>query len=397
MDLTFLEDLLNHPIDDNLSKVLVVLAILVITWVVQWLLLALLPRITRAILSRTRTMLDDHIVRVIRPPLRFLISVIGLWAAYTVIEIGQPLDDIVDKFMGSLVAIAIFWAFLRAADDMINLIRLFGSRTVGHEATVMDEQLTLAVKQITKALIVIFAFATIMDQWGYNIGGLVAGLGIGGLAVALAAQDALSNLFGYFVILADEPFEIGEYIILGDVAGTVESLGFRSTRVRVLDQSIVSIPNKTVMNANITNWSRLSHRRLNMTLGITYSSSPDDVLRVVQGIREMLQEHELIQPDSVIVQFVEFNSSSLDLMIICFINTPAWADFQAAKQDINLKIMHILEENDVEVAFPTRTIWMEGLPQQDADQRPRRFVPPPKPEPTASTATDKPVPDDAAN
>ena len=397
MDLQFLEDLIGRPINDDISKVIVIAATLLITWVIRWSLGSLLPPLVHRIFKRTRNTIDDKVVQILLPPVRFLVAVLGVWLAYTVVQAGETLDDIVNRTMGSLAAIAVFWALYRAADSMVDLIRHFGSRTVANGGTMMDEQLTLAVKQVTKALIVIFAFATVMDQWDYNIGGVVAGLGIGGLAVALAAQDSLANLFGYFVILADEPFEIGEYIILGDVAGTVESLGFRSTRVRVLDQSLVSIPNKTVMNANITNWSRLAQRRLNMTLGITYESSSDDVLRVVQGIRKMLQEHDLIQPDSVVVQFVEFASSSLDLMIICFVNTPAWGDFQAAKQDINLKIMDILEENGVSVAFPSRTVYVEGTSTQSAPSKPRKFVPPPAPEPTGSTATDKPVPDDAAN
>jgi len=267
-------------------------------------------------------------------------------------------------------------------------------RTTGLPS-LLDEKLGAVLKQLAHALIVILGLGAIIKVWGYDVAGIVAGLGIGGLAVALAAQDTLANLFGYFVILADEPFDLGEYVQLDGVSGTVETVGLRSTRIRVLDQSIVSVPNKTITNANITNWSRLAKRRLNMTLGIEYGSSPQQVLSVVQAIREMLQTHELVQEDSVTVQFVEFNSSSLDLMIICFMNTPAWGDFQATKQDINLKIMAILDERGVSVAFPSRTVYVQRAEPPTGPTE--RFVPPTTPEPTVSTATDSPVPDDAAN
>jgi MscS family membrane protein len=251
------------------------------------------------------------------------------------------------------------------------------------------------VAQVAKAIIVVLTITTVMEEWGYNVGGLVAGLGIGGLAVALAAQDALGNLFGYFVILADEPFVVGEYIVVDGVSGTVEELGLRSTRLRAQDQSLVTVPNKTVANSNITNWSRLSKRRLNMTLGIDLASAPEQVLSAVQSIREMLQQHTLVEPDSVVVQFVDFNNAhgALEIVIICFMKTPVWGDFQAARQDINLKIMDILQAHKVSLAVPTSTLSLTQAPSA----RPPKQFPPPKPEPTHSTATDSPVPSDAAN
>ena len=197
-------------------------------------------------------------------------------------------------------------------------------------------------------------------------------------------------------ILADEPFIVGEFIVMGDLSGTVEKLGFRSTRVRMLDQSLVTVPNKTIVNSNIRNWSRLSKRRLNMTLGIEYGNAPDAVLSVVQAIREMLMTHDLIEPDSVVVQFTDFGASSLDLMIISFMKTPGWNEFQAARQDINLKIMSLLDERGVGVAFPTHTVILESA-AKSGDGPQSTYFPPPKAEPVGRTAADSPVPDDAAN
>ncbi len=398
-----LADLLHKHLGDAAANVvirlLIVVAILLITWLVRQFVGAIVPRVVRRLRRWTRSTWDERIVDALLPPARFFVTVLGAWSAAIALELPSRVYSTLATLMNSLVALTLFWTIFRLVDPSMDIFLGVSRRTmrttVGGLPSLLDEKLGAVLKQLGHALIVILGMGAVINVWGYDVAGIVAGLGIGGLAVALAAQDTLSNLFGYFVILADEPFNIGEYIVLDSVSGTVETVGLRSTRIRVLDQSIVSVPNKTIANANITNWSRLAKRRLNMTLGIEYSSSPQQVLSVVQAIREMLINHELVQKDSVTVQFVEFNASSLDLMIICFMNTPAWGDFQAAKQDINLKIMEILDERGVSVAFPSRTIYLQQaeLPQGPSE----RFVPPTAPEPTVSTATDSPVPDDAAN
>jgi MscS family membrane protein len=187
---------------------------------------------------------------------------------------------------------------------------------------------------------------------------------LGGLAIALAAQDALANLIGYFMILADEPYLIGEYIIVDDKAGIVEGIGFRSTRIRVLDQSLIVIPNKIMESEAITNWSRLNKRRLDVTLGLSYKSTTGQVLCVVQDIRQMLVAHSLVYPDSVLVQFTELADNALNLTILCFVKTPSWHDFQSVRQDINLKILDIMAKWSVDNANPEFDINIEPKPIQ---------------------------------
>lgn len=396
----FLEDTFGEGTSDVVAKLLIVVLILIATWLARRVVMALMPRVARFVDERTRTKIDDQIVTIIREPLRFLINVLGLWLALRVLAPPDPLSNVLDQFVASLIAFALFWGIYRSVDLVVRVFWRLGRRTMVDTpvTTLLDDQLARVVSQIAKAIVLVFAVTVIMEEWGYNVGGLVAGLGLGGLAVALASQDALANLIGYFMIIADKPYVEGEYIVIGDVSGTVEGIGFRSTRVRVLDQSLVTVPNKTAANANVTNWSRLAKRRLNMTLGIEYGSSPEQVLSVVQAIREMLQNHELVQDDSVIVQFNNFNDSWLDIIIICFMSTPGWGDFQAARQDINLKIMNILKDRGVSVAFPSRTLYIEraeAAAQEAAEAT--QHLPEPKPEPTISTAIDSPVPDDAAN
>lgn len=396
MDWNDVQAAIGNDTSEAVTRLGTIALILAATWVVRWLVISLIPRLVHKVTRRTHTNIDTHLVQIVRPPLQFLITVLGVWLALQVPEFPYGITGVIDRIMASLVAIAFYWAIYRSVGLVVPMIRRMLHRTATPVSRIADERLSMAMEQLARATVILFAATTVLQEWGYNVGSLVAGLGIGGLAVALAAQDALANLIAYFVILADEPFIVGEYIVMGDVAGTVERVGFRSTRIRMLDQSLVTVPNNTIVNSNIRNWSRLAKRRLNMTLGIEYGNSPDAVLSVVQAIREMLMAHELVEPDSVVVQFTDFGASSLDLMIICFMKTPGWNDFQAAKQDINLKIMRILAERGVEVAFPTQKMLMERADTARDGQPPLRF-PPPKAEPVGRTASDSPVPDDAAN
>jgi MscS family membrane protein len=387
----FLTDWLGNAAADLVTKLATIFLILLLTWIVRRIVIALLPRLIHLLISRVRPELGRQIIEIIQPPLQFLINLFGLRLVLIVLELPDDVNNVIDHIMSSLIAVAIFWALYRSVDLLLALVRRLTQSTETARAILNSSQLSSALGQLVKAVVVIFAFVTVMEEWGYSVGGLLAGLGIGGLAVALAAQDALANLFGYFVILADEPFSIGEFVKIGDLGGTVEGLSFRSTRIRASDQSLVIVPNSTIVNANLVNWSRLTKRRLEMTLGLSQETSPRQVLAVVQMIRDMLQKHELVQSDSVVVQFVDFTTSSLSVLIICFMKTPAWNDFQAAKQDINLKIMQILEHFDVTLSVPTTTIVMDT----GAEPLPPR-LPPVRPEPVRGPS-DSPVPDDAAN
>ncbi len=391
-------ELLGEDGADVLARLLAAVLILALTWLVRRL-VGVLARYTTHRLTRwTESDWDDQIAEALVPPIRLLILVGGVEIAALALALPDPFAYWLRAVLNTLVAYGIFWALYRLVAPVIAIAWALSRRTVRDAALskALEQKLSRVLVQIARALIMVLGFAVVLESWGYDVAGLVAGLGIGGLAVALAAQDTLANLFGYFVILADEPFRVGEYIVFGDVSGTVEHIGFRSTRLRAVDQSLIAVPNSTLMNATIINWSRLAKRRLKMTLGLEYASSPQQILAVVQAIREMLRAHEQVQADSVIVQFVEFNESSLDVLIVCYMTVTAWADFQAAKQDINLRIMRILDTHGVGVAFPTRTVFLEHVQHAEppsvavSEELPAE-------EPPAAEATDRPVPDDAEN
>ncbi len=334
-----------------LSTLIILLTFVILRRLIRYLLFRILHYT-----SRNRTTFDEAIVKAIDRPLQLILVLLGIWLALLVLDFNDTFSRVVTDVSSALVAGAFFWGFYRLidvfADELIPMAEKYQR---------IDRNVVRFGRQLAKALVLVFAFVIVVDRFGYNLNGLLAGLGLGGLAVALAAQDALSNLVGYFAIVADSPFGVGDFIVTSAASGTVEHIGFRSTRIRQLDQSLVLVPNGMVASSAITNWTRLSKRRLDMNLGLTYSTRPDQILSVVQAIRDMLENHpRVLVGDSVFVQFFNFNECSLDLRIICYINEPNWGLFHAIKEDIYIRMMQILDEHGVSVAFPTRTLVIES-------------------------------------
>lgn len=294
------------------------------------------------------------------PPVRFFVTVLGIWIAILLVGVPSEFEHQTTSLFVTLTMMSIFWALVRATDLVASLMR---AQFVKQERTAALNETALHFGvRIAKATIVIFGFVIIMQRWGYDFNGLLAGLGLTGLAVALAAQDALSNLISYFAIMADSPFQVGDYIIGEKFEGFVETIGFRTTAVRRPDRALILVPNRTITSEVLTNWSetnngpRRGRARLHMTVGVTYKTTADKMIAVVDKIRQMLQEHDQVVFNSEVVNFVEFNDSSLDILVVCVVKVTGWEHLQATKQDINISIMRILASMGLEIAFPTRTI-----------------------------------------
>jgi len=160
------------------------------------------------------------------------------------------------------------------------------------------------------------------------------------------------------MIILDRPFKVGDWIKTGDLEGTVEELGFRSTRIRTFAQTVITVPNNLIANQSIDNISRMPKRRVMMTVGVTYETTPDQMREAVSRIRELLENHDAVDQEFMLVNFTDFGASSLDILVYCFTSTTVWAEYNAARQDICLKIMDTLEGLGLEIAFPSRSIYM---------------------------------------
>jgi MscS family membrane protein len=201
----------------------------------------------------------------------------------------------------------------------------------------------------------------VIQNLGYSVSSLLAGLGIGGLAVALAAQESLGNFFGSISIIADRPFKVGDWIQVGDrVDGDVEEIGLRSTRVRTWSKSQLTIPNKVMAGEIIENWSRMPKRRVKQIVGVTYETKPEDMGALVEDIRELLRADEDVHQEFILVNFTDFGASSLDILVYYFTKTTKWLEHMDVRQRINLKIMKAVNARGLSIAFPTRTVYFEG-------------------------------------
>jgi MscS family membrane protein len=262
---------------------------------------------------------------------------------------------IINKGYSLLYVYSVSWIFLR----VIDYIGLILHKKADETENKMDDQLIPFIIEIAKILTFIFAFFIILGKvFSVDVTALATGLGIGGIAIAMASKESLENLLGSFTIFFDKPFTVGDVVTAGNVTGVVEKVGFRSTRIRTFDKSIVTVPNKNMISTELDNLGERPVRRAKFNIGLTYNSSIEQVKSVVQDIQEMIDKHPKTNQDGR-VRFQEFGGSSLDIMVMYFVDSPNWDDFIDTKQDINYQIMEIVQKNNCEFAFPSTTVYLQ--------------------------------------
>jgi len=216
------------------------------------------------------------------------------------------------------------------------------------------------VSKAAKVFLGVLAFVVAVQNLGYSVAGILAGLGIGGLALALAAQDTVANVFGSIMILLDRPFRVGDWIRGADFEGTVEEIGFRSTRVRTFPKTLVTVPNKRMADMIIDNQQAMPVRRILMSLGVTYGTRPDQLRAAVAGINGIIASLPGIWTDGTLVRFHEFGASSLNIMVRCFTLDTAYDEHMRIREDLHLRIMELFEKLGLEFAFPSQTLYYGG-------------------------------------
>lgn len=311
--------------------------------------------------TKTSSNWDDKILRAYEVPLSLLFIVVGFYLSLTYLNLSLATDIFILKTFRSLLVILLMWGIYDLAESSS-----FISEDLKEKLN-LDNTLIVFFSKVFRFLIIALGIVLVANEWGFAIDGFVAGLGLGGLAFALAAQDALANIVAGIVIIMEKPFSIGDWIDTPSVEGTVEDISFRSTKVRTFAQAMVTVPNSTLAKEAITNWTRMGKRRLTFYLGLTYSTPREKMEICVKKIKTMLEEHPGIHKKQIMVYFEKFNDSSLDIFVYCFTNTTVWTEFLAVREDVNLKIMAIAEEEDVSFAFPSRSIYMENMPAVDFD------------------------------
>lgn len=254
------------------------------------------------------------------------------------------------------VCLSFTWVLMRII-EFFSLVFMYRAHQT---ETKLDNQLVPFVRDILKLIAGIFSVFFIMSAvFNVNVATLVAGLGIGGLAVALAAKESIENLIASFTIFFDKPFVIGDLVQVGSVSGKIESIGFRSTRIRTADKSFVTVPNKKMIDAELENQSERYERRAYFTIGLSYSTSDGQVKKIIGEIKRAIDNHKMIEAGGI-VRFSDFGASSLNILVQYYVRSNDWEIYLGTREEINFRIMEIVQANGAVFAFPP----MGALPEK---------------------------------
>jgi len=288
---------------------------------------------------------------------------ITLLVGFPTLDFDPDVEHVVNQVTSLAAAVAIIMVAYRAIDILMDVL----ARRASETETMFDDSLVPLLRTSMRLFVAFVGILFVLQNLDVNVSSLIAGLGLGGLAIALAAQDTVRNLLGGVTIFADKPFEVGDWVVVDGIEGTVETVGFRSTRVRTFYNSLVSVPNGNLMDSGIDNMGQRRWRRYKTTLGVGYHTTPDQMQAFVEGIRAIIQASPGMRQDYYIVEFHGFGATSLDVLVYCFMDAADWNEELRTRHVLNLDIMRLAESLQVDFAFPTQTLHiaqMPGQPQQ---------------------------------
>ncbi len=303
--------------------------------------------------------------KLVRPYLLPVAKPLSLFLVFLFVMLAFPLLQIPVEagkyFTFFFKAVLPFFATL-VFYKLVDVFSLYLESLAGGDKSSLDNNVIPLIKKVLKVFVVIVGGLFILQNLDINITALLAGLSIGGLAVALAAQDTLKNLFGSLMIFIDKPFSVGHWISSGDLDGTVEEVGFRSTRIRTFRNSLTYVPNGKLADSTIDNHGLREYRRFFMHISITYDTPPDLIEVFVKGLRKIVEQHPKTRKDFYIVEFNEMGDFSLRIMFYIFFAVPTWGDELKARHEVLIDIVRLAEKLGVRFAFPTSTLHMETFP-----------------------------------
>jgi MscS family membrane protein len=342
----------------TVGQILISLGILTLAFIVRKLFARLVIANLRLLARRTRGQFDDMVIEAISPPLRLVPVILGVYLAFRALDMDPEYWETLVQIVRSLVAFAIFWAIFRAVAPLGAVFQRLNG--------LLGEA---AVQWMLKALRAIVAFigaAVILQMWGIEVGPLLAGLGLFGVAVALGAQDLFKNLIAGVLILVEKRFAPGEWIHVDDVVeGTVEAIGFRSTFIRRFDKAPVFVPNAKLSDNAVTNFSRMTHRRIFWKIGVEYGTTVEQLREICAGIGAYLAGNDAFAPPEEAPTFVRvdsFNDSSIDIMLYCFTRTTVWGEWLKIKEELACEVKRVVEGAGTGFAFPSRSLYLEKVP-----------------------------------
>ena len=328
---------------------------------------AVLVRVTR----HTRSDWDDRLIERLTPPIRLL------WAIATayLLKLGLDLPDAaerhVDQVLKAATVAVSFWAGLRSIDLGFQAI----AATPTARAHGLEQGLLPMLRKVTKIAVFAMAVIAVLTDLGYPVGSLLAGLGIGGLALALAAQKTVENLFGSVAINVDQPFRVGDFVRLeSGETGTVEAIGLRSTRVRTLDRTVVTVPNGKLADQRVESFAVRDRCRLACKLPLVYGTTADQVRAVLSGALAVLQRQPRLWPEGASVRVTALAESSIDVEVLAWFGTADWNEFMVLREEVLLGLLESVERAGTSLAYPTRTVLLSQPQKSEGPARARPSI-----------------------
>ena len=308
---------------------------------------------------RGKETIDSYVRPITRPVILLLIAYL-----LTILVPILQFDLVISHYLILGVNAAVPLFFTVVFYKFVDVLSFYFQELAKHTDTTLDDQLVPLIRKTLKVFVIIIGFLFVLQNLNFNVTALLAGLSIGGLAFALASQDMIKNLFGSIMIFVDRPFQIGDWIIGSGIDGSVEEVGFRSTRVRTFANSVVSIPNGKIADMVIDNMGMREYRRYKTTLTITYDTPTYKVEAFVEGLKQIIELHPATRKDYYHVVFNGFGASSLDILLYVFFKVPDWGLELKARHEFNLEIMSLADTLGVRFAFNTQTLHVEDFPEK---------------------------------
>ncbi|MFQ3670857.1 MAG: mechanosensitive ion channel family protein [Verrucomicrobiia bacterium] len=310
--------------------------------------------------ERSKTKWDGLLVESLSGPLALLVASLLWWTAVVSLRFSGVPREVLVYGVKLIICAAVIWTFYAAAEVFHQFLKEYAKRSDNN----LDEQIVKLISRSLKIFILVVGVLLAAQNMGIQVFSVLAGLGIGGLAVALAAKDSLSNFFGSIMIMFDRPFRVGHWVVVQGQEGIVEDIGFRSTKIRTFYNSLVSIPNAEVASAPVDNLGLRRLRRVKTTIGVTYDTPPEKLEAFLEAIKNVIKANPHTSSFNCHVAFNDFGASSLNILLYFFLQVPDWATELEQRQNVLLEIMRAAKRLGVEFAFPTQTLFIESFPEK---------------------------------
>ncbi|MBS8272745.1 mechanosensitive ion channel family protein [Thalassospira tepidiphila] len=309
-------------------------------------------------------------------PLQALFMLLGVYFATEVLTLPEEVDAFAVEAISIAAGFCVFWALFRAVEPLgVSLNRLVGRFGAG-----LGDDLRQFFIRGVKTLIVVIGGVIILENWGIDVSAFLGGLGLAGMAVALAAKDSVANIFGGLTIFADNLYKRGDWIETPHFEGTVEVVGLRATKVRTFAKALVTMPNAQIVDSPVINWSRMTHRRIKMVIGLEYRTTAKQMEAIVDKLRDFLKNDEDVAQTDVaqMVHFSDFGASSINIDLYYFTKTTDWVTWRDIRNRHIIAFKRIVEEEGAAFAFPSQSLYVESMPEftnsPNDDQRAERKI-----------------------